>query len=65
MPSSGTCAVGPSTLFTELTRRRVFRVTAVYVVVAWVVIQAADTIFPNLGLPTSATTLVIVLVFGL
>lgn len=45
----------------ELTRRRVYRVAIVYVVVAWGSIEAADTIFPNLGLPGWTTTLVIAL----
>lgn len=51
----------PPSLFGELQRRRVFRVTAVYVVAAWVAIQAAATIFPNIGLPSWSVTLVIAL----
>ena len=37
--------------FDELKRRRVIRVTAAYVVIAWAAIQASDTIAPRLGLP--------------
>jgi tetratricopeptide (TPR) repeat protein len=48
-------------LVSELKRRRVFRVAAVYAVVAWLVIQIAETTFPYLGLPAWAVTLVIVL----
>ncbi|MBL4821117.1 MAG: SUMF1/EgtB/PvdO family nonheme iron enzyme [Gammaproteobacteria bacterium] len=35
----------------ELKRRRVYRVTAIYTVVAWVVIQAADVILPTFNSP--------------
>ena len=45
----------------ELRRRHVVQVGAVYVVVAWLVIQVADTTFPYLGLDGRAVTLVIVL----
>jgi TolB-like protein/tetratricopeptide (TPR) repeat protein len=45
----------------ELQRRRVFRVAAVYGVVAWVVIEVADTVIPRLALPEWTVTLVIVL----
>lgn len=45
----------------ELKRRRVFRVAAAYAVVAFGLIQAADLIFPRLGLPDWSVTLVIVL----
>jgi len=48
--------------FTELRRRKVFRVAAVYLVAAWVVIQVADAVFEPIGLPTWSLRLVIVLV---
>ena len=38
-------------ILAELKRRKVVRVAAGYVVLAWVVIQAADVIFPALRLP--------------
>ena len=38
-------------LFEELKRRKVFRVSAVYAVVAWVLIQVADTVLPALQVP--------------
>ena len=38
----------------EARRRRVFRVTAIYIVGAWVALQAADLAFPGLGIPESA-----------
>ncbi|MEJ2603669.1 MAG: tetratricopeptide repeat protein [Gammaproteobacteria bacterium] len=44
----------------ELRRRRVFRTIAAYVVACWVVIEAADVIFPYLSLPESAVRLVII-----
>ncbi len=46
----------------ELRRRRVFRAALIYLVVAWVVVQMAETIFPNLDLPAWSITLVIGLV---
>ena len=48
--------------FEELSRRKVIKVAIAYVVGAWVVIQVAETVFPNIGLPDSAVTLVIGLV---
>jgi len=46
----------------ELKRRRVIRVTVLYAVVGWFVIEAASQIFENLNQPDWATTLVTVLV---
>ena len=43
-----------SGLFRDLHRRRVFRVAALYIVGAWVVMQAADVLFPALGIPDAA-----------
>ena len=36
-------------LFDELKRRNVIRVAAGYIVVAWLVIQVVETIFPAFG----------------
>lgn len=47
--------------FAELKRRNVFRVAAAYAVVAWLLIEVSDTIFPRLGLPDWTVTFVIVL----
>jgi TolB-like protein/tetratricopeptide (TPR) repeat protein len=53
-------------LFQELQRRNVFRVGAAYVVVAWLLIQVAETIFPLFGFDeTPARIVVIVLAIGL
>ena len=53
-------------LFLELKRRNVFRVGAAYVVVSWLVIQVAETIFPLFGFDdTPARIVVIVLAIGL
>jgi TolB-like protein/Flp pilus assembly protein TadD len=38
----------------EARRRRVFRVTAIYIVGAWIALQAADLAFPGLGIKESA-----------
>lgn len=38
-------------LFDELKRRKVFRVAAVYAVVAWLLIQVADVVLPTFGAP--------------
>jgi len=41
-------------LLTELRRRRVFRMTAVYIVAAWVVVQVASETFPAFNIPEGA-----------
>ena len=48
-------------LFAELKRRNVIRVGAAYLVVAWLMIEVSDTVFPRLGLPEWTVTLVIAL----
>ncbi len=48
-------------LFKELKRRNVFRVGIAYSVAAWLLIQVTDIVFPRIGLPDSAVTLVIAL----
>lgn len=53
-------------LLDELQRRKVFRVATGYVIVAWVLLQVVDTIFPAFGLDAAAfRMLVITLVIGL
>jgi TolB-like protein len=47
--------------FKELKRRNVFRVGIAYTVTAWLLLQVTDIIFPRIGLPDSAVTLVIAL----
>ena len=47
--------------FKELKRRNVFRVGIAYSVATWLLIQVTDTVFPRIGLPDSAVTLVIAL----
>ncbi|MDX2427772.1 MAG: tetratricopeptide repeat protein [Xanthomonadales bacterium] len=47
--------------FKELKRRNVFRVGIAYTVATWLLIQVTDTVFPRIGLPESAVTLVIAL----
>jgi adenylate cyclase len=49
-------------LFSELKRRKVFRVAVVYVATAFVILQAADIMLPRLGVPEWAMSLVVVLV---
>lgn len=48
-------------LLAELRRRKVFRVAAVYGATAFVILQAADIIFPRLRLPDWSVTLVVAL----
>ena len=48
-------------LIAELKRRNVFRVGGAYAVVAWLLIEISDTIFPRLGLPEWTVTFVIAL----
>jgi hypothetical protein len=47
--------------WTELTRRKVFKVAAVYAVTAWLLAQVVVTIEAPLNLPDWVDTLVIVL----
>jgi hypothetical protein len=47
--------------FKEFKRRNVFRVGIAYGVTTWLLIQVTDIIFPRIGLPDSAVTLVIAL----
>lgn len=47
--------------FAELLRRKVFRVAAAYLVVAWLLVQVAATTFEPLGLPAWTLSLVIAL----
>jgi TolB-like protein/Tfp pilus assembly protein PilF len=41
-------------LYRELQRRRVFHMTAIYIVAAWVVVQVASEAFPALNIPEDA-----------
>ena len=53
-------------LFEELKRRSVFRVGIAYLVVSWLLIQVADTVFPHIGLSSDAiTTVIAILAIGL
>ena len=45
--------------FLELRKRHVVKVSIAYLVVAWLVLQLADVIFPALGLPDWSITLVL------
>ena len=49
-------------LWEELKRRRVIRVTVLYAIAGWVVIEVASTVMPNLNLPEWSVTLVTALV---
>ena len=44
--------------FEELKRRNVFKVTIIYVIVGWVLLQVADVLFSALNLPGWTVTLV-------
>ena len=53
-------------LFAELKRRRVIRVSIAYIVVCWVILQVADVVFPAIPLPgwsMRAVLVVLVLAF--
>jgi TolB-like protein/tetratricopeptide (TPR) repeat protein len=53
-------------LFSELQRRNVFRVTVAYVVSAWLLAQVADLVLDNIGAPDWVMqTILLVLVLGL
>jgi len=51
-------------LFNELKRRNVLRVGAAYVVVAWLVIQVVETIFPAFGFG-DATVRMVTIIFAI
>lgn len=51
----------PLSFFTELKRRHVFKVGIAYVVVAWLILQVADTLLGNLNLPEWTFRLILVL----
>ena len=51
-----------SSFFQELKRRKVLRLAIVYAVVGFGVSEAADVMFPRLGVPDWAVTLVVALV---
>jgi TolB-like protein/Flp pilus assembly protein TadD len=42
----------PATFFTELKRRKVYRVAVAYAIVAWLLIQAASILFPTFEAPS-------------
>ena len=44
----------------EVRRRRVFRTAALYIVGAWLVMQAADVLFPAWGVPETAKNILLV-----
>ncbi len=50
--------------FEELKRRKVFKVGAVYLIAGWVAIQIADATFPDLNIPDSAQTVVLLAVLA-
>jgi TolB-like protein/Flp pilus assembly protein TadD len=43
--------MGPANFFTELKRRKVYRVAVAYAIVAWLLIQAASILFPTFEAP--------------
>jgi len=47
-------------LLAELRRRRLFRVAALYVVGAWMVLQVFDLLFPRPGIPDAVMDLAFV-----
>jgi hypothetical protein len=51
-----------SSLFAELKRRKVFRVAVVYAATAFAVLQAADIMLPQMGVPAWGLSLVVALI---
>src|SRR5688572_11280257 len=49
-------------LFSELKRRNVFKVATSYAIVAWIVLQVADTTFPALNIPVWVMSLITILI---
>ena len=52
-----------SGVWSELKRRKVLRVALLYGGAGWIVVEAASVIFPALGVPEQALTLIVVLFF--
>ena len=52
---------GMARLLAELKRRNVFKVATIYVVVSWLVLQVASTVFPTFDIPLWASRLVVIL----
>jgi hypothetical protein len=46
LPRTGRAMNEPSRWYSELKRRRVFRVTGIHAIVAWIVVQLPATTFP-------------------
>ncbi|MDQ8188041.1 tetratricopeptide repeat protein [Pelagicoccus sp. SDUM812002] len=65
MPDSDESSLSPpstrSSFFAELRRRKVFRVAAAYVVVAWIIIQVAAATFPGFEIPMWAFRFVVLM----
>ena len=56
---------GMAEFFAELKRRQMFRVAAVYAVVAWLLLQVVNNLTPGLNLPNwVATSVIVVLALG-
>ena len=59
------CAVNPRNFFAELKRRNVYKVAVAYLVVAWLLIQAASIFFPAFDAPPWVMRVfIIVIIFG-
>jgi len=57
---NGALMKGPSKLFQELRRRNVFRATAAYLVLVWLVVQVADVVLETFAAPVWVMQFVIV-----
>jgi len=53
-----------TSLVGEIRRRRVFRVAGAYVLVAWILMQAGEIVFPAFEIPNSALRLLILCLLG-
>ncbi len=53
---------GPASFWSELKRRKVFRVASVYVVTGWIIIQVASSTFESFGIPLWAFRFVALMV---
>ncbi len=53
--------MNPGNFFAELKRRNVYKVAAAYLVVSWLLIQAASILFPTFDAPASAMKILVVI----
>ncbi|MDE2139245.1 MAG: hypothetical protein KGJ17_01960, partial [Gammaproteobacteria bacterium] len=56
----------PLSLLARFKRHHIYRVATIYAIAAWIIIQLANGVFPDFGVPrTSVRIVIVVLLLGL